>query len=350
MEIVKEIFTDQNFLGAILASIAFILIGFILRRTNIINEHGKNTVNAIIMYVAIPCMAFCAFMSDFKEEEFVSNILILVFDFVFYFIAILLSTLLFIRRDKKQRKILAILVSVGQLTFVSTPILKAIYSSNQSAVLIPASLMTLAFRFMTYIYSYLIISEVKMTKENFGKTMKSIFLTPTMICMFLGLIIWLIQNQIFQVNVDGVNYGFLRIDKTCPALYKIFQFGDNIATPTCMLMIGITLGESNFITAIKNKLAWLIAVLRTVVIPLIILGICLIIQSTHLFTFDEYQLAALVIGNGAPVGAVVAAYCISYKKESYLASDCIFLSTILCVLSIPLCFVLIKLSLTLPIF
>lgn len=350
MDIIAQIFTDQNFLGAILASIVFIFIGFLLRRTNIINEHGKKVINSIIMWVAIPCMAFCAFMSDFREEEFVSNILILVFDFVFYLIAILLSYLIFCRVDKSKRKIIAIFVSIGQLTFVSTPILKAIYSNNVSDVLIPASLMTIAFRFMTYIYAYITISEVKMTKETVGKTLKSIFLTPIMICMFTGLLIWLIQNHIWQVEVNGVSYGFLRIDKTCPALYKIFQFGDSMATPTCMLMIGVTLGESDFLCAIKNKLAWLIAFLRTILVPLVILGLCLVLQATHLFSFNEYQLAALVIGNGAPVGAVVAAYCVNFKKEAYLASDSIFLSTIFCVISIPLCFVLIKLSMTLPIF
>lgn len=350
MEIIKEIFTDQNFLGAIIASIAFIMIGFILRRANIINEHGKRTINVIIMYVAIPCMAFCAFMSDFKAEEFVQNIMILVFDFAFYAIAILLSSLIFIKKGKETRRILGIFVSVGQLTFFSTPILKAIYSNNQSNVLIPTSLMTIPFRFMTYIYAYLIISGIKLSKETVGKTLKSIFLTAIMICMFSGLLIWLIQNVIFQVDVDGVNYGFLRIDKTCPALYKIFQFGDSLATPTCMLMIGVTLGESDFISAIKNKLAWFIAILRTIAVPLLILGLCLVLQATKLFIFDEYQLAALVIGNGAPVGAVVTAYCVNYKKQAYLGSDAIFLSTVLSIISIPLCFILIKFAITLPIF
>lgn len=350
MEIIKEIFTDQNFLGAIIASIVFILLGFLLRRTKIINEHGKKNINAIIMYIAIPSMAFCAFMSDFKESEIISNIMILILDFIFYFIAVVLANLGFFKVNKNKRKIIAILVAVGQLTFFSTPILKAIYSKNVSEVLIPASLMTIPFRFITYIYSFIVISEVKMTKENVGKTLKNIFITPIMICMFAGLLIWLIQNYIFQVEVDGTSYGFLRIDKTCPALYKIFQFGDNLATPTCMLMIGVTLGESDFVSAIKNKLAWLIGVLRTIAVPVFILGLCLIIQSTHLMNFSEYQIAALVIGNGAPVGAVVAAYCVNYQKEGYLASDSIFLSTVLSIISIPLCFVLVKLSMSLPIF
>lgn len=66
--------------------------------------------------------------------------------------------------------------------------------------------------------------------------------------------------------------------------------------------------------------------------------------------FSELQLAAMVIGNAAPVGAVVGVYCVNANKEAYVASDAIFLSTILSLIGIPLLFVLIKLSMALPIF
>ena len=229
------------------------------------------------------------------------------------------------------------------------PILAATYGS-ESGILIPTSLMSSAFRLFTYLYSYVTITGEKITKENFGKTMKDVFVNPIMICMFLGLIIWATQNLTWQVNVANESYGFLRIDKTLPALYKIFQFGNNMATPLCMLTIGVTLGESKFLDTIKNGLAWFISSLRAVVFPICILGICLLIQWSGIMHFSELQLAAMVIGNAAPVGAVVGVYCVNANKEAYVASDAIFLSTILSLIGIPLLFVLIKLSMTLPIF
>ena len=78
MDVVLSVVSDQNFLGAIIASIAFILLGFLLRRLNFINEHGREILNVVVMKVAIPCMAFCAFMSDFNTDEFIANLLILV--------------------------------------------------------------------------------------------------------------------------------------------------------------------------------------------------------------------------------------------------------------------------------
>ena len=349
MDVILSVISDQSFLGAILASIVFIILGFILRRFNFIDSKGRNVLNTVIMKVAIPCMAFCAFMSDFNANEFVSNILILAIDSLFYVLFLLLGNLIFWKWGKEKRKIYAILVAVGQLTFFSMPILAATYGS-ESGILIPTSLMSIAFRIVTYFYSYITISGEKMTKENFGHTLKKVFVNPIMICMFLGLLIWATQNFMPQIQVGDVTYGFTRIDKTLPALYKVFQFGNNMATPLCMLTIGVTLGEAKFLDTVKNGLAWFIAALRAIVFPLMILGFCLLIQMTGLIHFSELQMAAMVIGNAAPVGAVVVVYCVNFNKEEYVASDSIFLSTLLSLIGIPLLFVLVKLSMTLSIF
>jgi len=348
MEILRSVFTDQNFLGAIIASIIFILIGFLLRRFNIINEHGRKAVNALVMWVAIPCMAFVAFMSDFRSEDFLANILILVMDSLFYAIVMLIANLCFLR--KENHRIYAILVAVGQLTFFSIPLLSSIYADHVSEVLIPGSMMTLPFRFVTYFYAYLVISSTKITKETFGKTIRGIFLTPIMICMIGGLIIWVTQNVTWQVETAEGTYGFLRIDKTLPALFRIFEFGNHMATPLCMLLMGITLGEADFLQALRNRLAWVIALSRTLLVPSAILGFCLLMQLWHWFDFSEYQLAVLVIGNGAPVGAVVSVYCDRYNREGYLASNAVFLSTFLSLLSIPACLILVRLCMQMPIF
>ncbi len=346
MDIIVSVLTNQGFLGAIIASIVFIVIGFLLRKFSIVNEHGRDILDAVVMKVAIPCMAFCAFMTDFDQGQLLTNLLVLAIDIAFYVLFLILGNLIFWRFGKKKRKIYAILMAIGQLTFFSMPILAASYGA-ESGVLIPASMMSIAFRLFTYLYSYMTISDEGITKENFGHTMKNVFLNPIMICMFLGLLIWVSQNYLWQVEVDGASYGFLRIDKTLPALYKVFQFGNNMATPLCMLTIGVTLGEAKFLDTIENGLAWIIAFLRTFIVPLCILGICLLLQLTDAIHFNEIQLAALVIGNAAPVGAVVGVYCVNANKEAYIASDSILLSTILSLIGIPLFFVLIKLIISL---
>ena len=350
VNIVKAIFTDQNFLGAMLATLVFILLGFFFRRSNIIGPEGKKTLNAVIMKIAIPCMAFCAFMSDFDPASFGTNVLIFVLDLVFYIVLILLGNLFFFKLEKTKRTVFAVVMAVGQLTFFSLPLLKAIYVDNVSDVLIPASMMTLSFRLILYIYCFIAISGNKITKENFGPTVKTIFLNPIMILMLLGFLVWATQNVTFQVDVEGVSYGFLRIDKTLPALYKVFQFGDYLSTPLCMFLCGVTLGEANFLEVIKSKESWLLAILRSFFVPLFVFGACCAIEALGWMHFSEFQLAAMCIGMTAPVSAVLVVFTVQYEKESYVASDTLFLSTLLCFLAIPLMFILVKFAMTWPLF
>lgn len=334
-----------------MASVVFLLLGFLLRRRNLIGDNGKNVLNALVMKVAIPCMAFCAFMSDFDPSTLASNALILVLTLAMYAIFLLLGNLAFLGLGKNKRTVYAMLIAVGQLTFFAIPVLKAVYAGEHlSNVLIPSSLMTLAFRLVLYIYCFLSLSSTKFSKDNILPTLKSIFVNPIMIFMGLGLLFWLIQNVVWQVDVGDVSYGFVRIDMTCPALYRVFQFGDQMATPLCMLLIGVTLGEADFLAAIKNKMAWVIALLRMFAAPLVCFGVCCALRGLGWMSFDEYSLAAMVIGMDAPTSAVLVAYCVQYQKESYVASDSILLSTILSIVSLPLFFVLVKLAVTWPLF
>ena len=122
MGIIADIFTAQNFIGAILASIAFLLIGFIFRRIGLFKDGAKEVLNVLVMKVAIPCMAFCAFMSDFNPESLASNALLLVLSLIFYILFIVFSLLFFLKKDADKRVIYAILSSVGQLTFFAIPV------------------------------------------------------------------------------------------------------------------------------------------------------------------------------------------------------------------------------------
>lgn len=232
MDIIADIFTDQNFIGAILASIAFLLIGFIFRRVGLFKDGAKEVLNVLVMKVAIPCMAFCAFMSDFNPSSLASNALLLVLSLILYILFIVFSLLFFLKKDADKRVIYAILSSVGQLTFFAIPVLKAVYAGEHlGEVMIPASLMTLSFRLVVYIFCFLCISRTKLQKGNVGRVLKSIFVNPIMIAMGAGLLVWLLQNVVWQVDVGGVSYGFLRIDKTLPALYHVFAFGDGLGHP-----------------------------------------------------------------------------------------------------------------------
>jgi hypothetical protein len=49
VQIIKDIFTDQHFLGAMLATIVFIVLGYVLSRLGLIKQDGKKAISASSM-------------------------------------------------------------------------------------------------------------------------------------------------------------------------------------------------------------------------------------------------------------------------------------------------------------
>ena len=61
-----EVLTDQNLLSAVFSTVVVVLVSFYLRRKNILKEESKTVISKIILTLALPSLAFDAFMSDFN--------------------------------------------------------------------------------------------------------------------------------------------------------------------------------------------------------------------------------------------------------------------------------------------
>lgn len=333
------ILLDQNFLSAILISLFFIFLGFILRKKQIIDDNGKKLITFIVLKITLPVMAFTAFMKDFDSNEFSSNITVFIIAIVLYSLYLIIGNLLFSSFGREKSKVYSVFMTVGQLTFFSLPILEAIYGDN---VLLPINMITLVFRFVLYVYSYFIISKLSFNRENIIQAFKKIFVNPIMIGMLIGLFVWVSQGFMFKVSINEATYSILRIDKTIPVIYNVMKKIDGLTTPLAMILIGCTLGESSIKEAIKDKMAWLISILRTFIVPLLTLGIVYLIQKLNVCSLNEYAIVALILGFGAPISAVLNAFCSKYDNESQLSSRICLVSILMCLISFPTIYLLIK--------
>ena len=350
IEIFKSVLGDVHFLGAFLQSVIVILLGYFFRHYNIVDSAGKKTLTAVVWKMAVPCVAFNSFMQDFNQSQFKTGLGIFFLTFVFYAIIVLVFKAAFIRTGKDKSLIAGLFAAVGQVTLFSMPILQSVYTGRDKEVMLYISMLSIAFRIMVYIISYYLISGEKIEMKHLGASMKKIFVTPIMISMGLGILVYLIQNITPQVQLSSGSYSFLRIDKTLPALYTPVITLSRLLNPLSMFLIGMSIGEADFSEALKDKAAWIAALGRNFVAPVIVLlGSC-VIKALGLFDFDEYSLISLVIGFSAPVSVTLSITCMQFHKEEAFASRTCLISTLLCVLTLPFSFVLTYYVLTLPIF
>ena len=88
LEIIKKTLTDNAILGAIFSSVAIILLGFYLRKKEILNSNASKMLTKVVLTISLPALAFTSFMKDINGEQLKQGISILVWGFAIYIVLI----------------------------------------------------------------------------------------------------------------------------------------------------------------------------------------------------------------------------------------------------------------------
>mgnify|MGYP003312591089 CR=1 FL=1 len=334
-EIFNLVFTDPNFLSAFSQTIIIIALGFLFMRKGIVDISAKKTLTALIWKLAVPCFAFNAFMQDFEWNSFKASLTEFLLAVIFYIVLIIIGKLIFLKKGKDFSTVSGFMIAIGQTTLFSMPILQSVYENKAQEVMLYISTISIVFRIFVYIVATTVISGEKITLKKLGPQLKKVFITPVMIGMFLGILVFVSQNKV----------PFLRIDKSLPILYVTVKALARMVGPLCMLLIGMSIGEAKITECLKDGFAWLLAVLRNLIAPVIILCICFLMHKTGIYHFNEYSLMAIVVGFSAPISVTLSIACMQYGKEEVLASRACVISTLLTLLTFPLSFVMVHLVL-----
>lgn len=330
MEILGTILTNNKLLGAIFSTIFIILLGYFLRKKNIVDDKAGKTLSTILLSVALPALAFNSFMTNITPETFTTGLNVFIFGFVAYVLLIIISKLLYIRQKGDRKDTLEILTVFGSTTFFGIPIINAVLGKTGTLY---ANLFNIAYRVFLYSYGLITMSGVKFETKN----LKQILLNPIIIATFLGLVIWLTQPYLPQVTVmvdgEAASFAFLRIDQTLPWVFQGFSYLGSLSSPLAWLAIGMTLASISISEAVKEKLVWVYGVMKLLVVPCIFLLIMFALNATFLPLGYE-AITAIMIMLATPPATVAVAYAINFDKEAIFASNASLLTTVLAVFAI----------------
>ena len=343
LEIIKKTLTDNAILGAIFSSVAIILLGFYLRKKEILNSNASKMLTKVVLTISLPALAFTSFMKDINGEQLKQGMSILVWGFAIYIVLIPITKIMYSKVKGDKQDVYRVLTIFGSTTFFGTPIVTAVYGAVGTMY---SNIFNIAYRVFLYSYAFVKMSGTKMDKENLKKNMKEIFLNPIILATFLGLFIWLFQEKLPQIAVasaDGVtNYAFLRIDQTLPWVYKPLTYLSNLASPLAWISIGATLAEVPFKKAVSQKDAWGYSLIKVLCVPAINFVLLLAVSKLGILPVSFEGMATTVIMMAAPTATVAAAYAISYDRESLFTSNCSLLSTVVAVAAMPILIVILE--------
>ena len=336
LEIIKNTLTDNAILGAIFSSVSIILLGFFLRKKEILNSAASKMLTKVVLTISLPALAFTSFMKDINGEQLKQGLSILVWGFAIYILLIPITKIMYAKIKGDKQDVYRVLTIFGSTTFFGTPIVTAVYGAVGTMY---SNIFNIAYRVFLYSYAFIKMSGTKMDKENFKKNMKEIFLNPIILATFLGLFIWLFQDKLPQVavtvNGEVKEFSFLRLDQTLPWFYKSLDYLKTLASPLAWISIGATLAEVPFKKAVAQKDAWGYSLIKVLLVPVINLVLLVVVSKLGILPVSFEGMATTVIMMAAPTATVAAAYAISYDREALFTSNCSLLSTVVAVVAMP---------------
>ncbi|MGL5355673.1 MAG: AEC family transporter [Cetobacterium sp.] len=333
--VIVSILSDRNIIGVMSSSIFIMVLGFYLGKSGKLKSSFSGPLSEIILSISIPALSFNAFMKDFDKDIFTNGLNILIWSFLIHIFLIAISQFFYKNLDSDKVLTLKMMSIFAGVTVYGIPIVEAIYGDSG---IIYSSIFSIPYRILLYSYGFIKMSGTKIDKNN----VKSMFLNPVILATFLGLSIWIFQSYLPHVNVDSTSYAFLRIDKTAFWLYKPFSFLARLCSPLAWLAAGLKLSEQSIKDSLKNSIAFQFSLIKTIVIPILILIMVQTFNSFNILPISKESLGVIIVLSGTPTASVIIAYSLKYKKEPLIASSCSFLSTIFSLITIPILIVILE--------
>lgn len=294
----------------VLLTLLYIIPGFICCKTKIAKAEHLSTLSAILVYVCSPCMVVASFMETERSWRMIGQILL------FFVVSLAIQTVLtfilygiFRRKfDNVKYRMLTVSFGLGNAGFFGIPIIKALLPGHPEVACF-ACVYIVGMNMLTFT-----VGAYCLTGDKKRMTLKKAFLNPPFISLIVALVL-------YGINVQSVMPVLLS-----DALILL----NRTTTPLCMIILGIRLASVSFKKLFSRVYVYLICACKLLIFPFVCLAI------VYFLPLDPIFKAAMFILGGTPCAAVMLNIAEMYDGETELAANCVLLSTLLCVFTIPI--------------
>ncbi len=294
----------------VLVTLLYIIPGFICCKTKIAKAEHLSTLSAILVYVCSPCMVVASFMETERSWRMIGQIM------MFFVVSLAIQTVLtFVlygvfhkKFENVKYRMLTVSFGLGNAGFFGIPIIKALLPGHPEVACF-ACVYIVGMNMLTFT-----IGAYCLTGDKKRMTLKKAFLNPPFISLIVALILYGINFQSFMPELLGNAVGLL--NKT--------------TTPLCMIILGIRLASVSFKKLFTRIYVYVICACKLLIFPFVCLAI------VYFLPLDPVFKAAMFILGGTPCAAVMLNIAEMYDGETELAANCVLLSTLLCVFTIPI--------------
>lgn len=287
----------------------YMAIGFILVKAGKASLDHVKTLTGILVYILGPAMILNSFLQmEFSWEAFTKLGIYFVISLAVQLLFFLLIFLVLGRKysDSKYR-ILSVGSVLGNVGFLGMHIISSIFPT-QPIVMCYSSINVMTMNLIVFtIGTYLITNDKKYI------SLKSAILNPTTLSLIVAI-------PLFIANVHFPT-----------AILQPVELLAKMSTPFCMIILGMRLANSSLKALFTRGFVYATCFLKLVAFPVFAFFLVKLLPMD-----DNVLKTTIVVLAMTPSGAIIESLAELHDTQQDFAANVVLLTTILCVITIPL--------------
>lgn len=279
----------------------YMMIGFLLYKKKFVTKQGSKELGLILLYVILPVVIVKAYLVKFSEEllrglalSFAASLLVLL-------LSMLLSRIVF----RSKYPIEQFSSAFSNAGFIGIPLVEMTFNDSMAVFYVSSFVALLNILQWTY-------GIVVMTGKRDSIAPKMITTNPIVISFIVGIILFFLPVELPEVLNSAV------------------AAVSSMNAPVAMIILGTYLAQMKLRELFTDRMVYLCAVMRLIVIPLATAAVLALIPGNEMLKMSVLIVAA------TPVGSNVAIFAQMEDMDYTQAVKDICLSTLLCIVTIPL--------------
>lgn len=314
---------------AVASLIVLALPGYILVKTKLLPSKAGEAFSALVLYGCQPMLVFMGFQGAPYSAEIGMNMLIVagIAVAVHLIMAVIMYTIIRNKDRKAKLNVVRCACVFGNCGYMGFPFLQMLFGGGSFAgeITIYGAVVISVFNILNWTLGVYMI-----TGDKKDISIKKVLLNPTIIAVVLGFIVFItVKVPLVQIAAEGTTAHMI-ISK----FVKSFNYIGDMVTPLAMMVIGVRLANVNLKQLFLDKWAYFVCFFKLVVMSIITM---LIVSFLPIATTVKYSLFFLL---SMPSATSTALYAVKFNSDGDSASVIVLLTTVMCILTIPLLFLL----------
>lgn len=283
-----------------------ILLGYILVKSNLLTKQDSKVLSTVALYIVTPCVIINAFQVQHSQD--VKNGLIL------SFLAAIIIHIIYIVGVRIVGKGYT-LNGVEKATIIYT---------NAGNLIIPLVQALLGKEWVVHTTGYILVTTIFIWTHG-----------RMLICEEKG---FNVKELLKNVNVVACIMGILMFALKIQFPSLITETMDSISAtiaPISMIVAGMLIAGMDVKDCLKNKRLYIITFLKMIVFPLFAVSLLKFTNLSSMVKNGDIILLISLLASIAPTAASVTQLAQIYDADSEYASAYYFITTLLCILTMP---------------